>query len=198
MRSRAIAGVDGWLEQAEAVMEQQKERSLSPSSAPVWDAGGAETAMTFVEFSEGLESLLGTLCERPGRWILICEAGPSRYWQALCFEDGSLVAEVASNRWREPDDQMTPGDEDQLRALGWDDPQPPGRPNWTRVESTTSPDVTGVALQAVETLVGVLGAWEGEKVVVKLFSSPNRGDTPASPEYVEPDLMDPIPASLGD
>jgi hypothetical protein len=88
MRSRAIAGVDGWLEEAEAALEQQKERSLSPSSAPVWDAGEVETAMTFGEFSEGLEGLLGTLCERPGRWILICEVGPYRYWQALAFEDG--------------------------------------------------------------------------------------------------------------
>jgi hypothetical protein len=184
MRSRAIAGVDGWLEQAEAVLEQQQERSLSPSLAPNWDAGGVETVIAFTEFSEGLEDLLGSLCRRPGRWILIAEAGPYRYWQALCFEDGSLVAEVGSNHWCEPHDQMTPDDEVRLRILGWDDPVPPGRPNWTRVEFTTSPDVAAVALQAVETLGGVLGAGGGEKVVVKLFSSPNRGDTPASPEYV--------------
>jgi hypothetical protein len=183
MRSRAIAGVDGWLEQAEAVLEQQRERSLSPSSAPVWDAGEIETVVTFSEFSDALESLLGTLCERPGRWILVCEAGPHRYWQALAFEDGSLVAEVASNHWREADDQMTPDEEGRLRTLGWEDPHPPGRPNWTRVEPTTTPEVAGVAQQAVETLGGVLGAGEGEKVVVKLFSSPNRGTTPASPEY---------------
>jgi hypothetical protein len=94
-----------------------------------------------------------------------------------------LVAEAASNHWRDPDDQMTPDEEGRLRALGWEDPQPPGRPNWTRVESTTSPDTAGVALQAVETLGGVLGAGRDEKVIVKLFSSPNRGGTAASPEY---------------
>ena len=150
------------------------------------------------EFSEGLEDVLGSLCRRPGRWILIAEVGPSRYWQALAYEDGSLVAEVASNHWREPDDHMTPQEESRLRMLGWEAPDLPGRPNWTRVESTTSPAAAGVALQAVETLGGVLGAGEGEKVVVKLFSSPNRGDTPASPEYVKApacggtqDLIDP-------
>ena len=43
MRSRAVAGADGWLNQAEAVLEQQQEQSLSPSSAPAWDAGEVET-----------------------------------------------------------------------------------------------------------------------------------------------------------
>ena len=183
MQSRALASLDTWIVQAEQVLEEQRQRSLSPSSAPNWDAGQVERAITLEEFSEGLEDLLGSLCCRPGRWILIVEVGPVSYWQALTFEDGSLVAEVASNHWREPDDQMTPDEEERLRGLGWEDPDPAGSPNWTRVESTTSPDVAGVARQAVETLGGVLGAGKDQKVVVKLFSSPNRGDTPASPEY---------------
>ncbi len=184
MRSRALASLDTWIIQAEEVLEEQRERSLSPSSARNWDAGEVERTMAMEEFSQGMEGLLTTLCERPGRWILICEAGPHRYWQVLCFEDGSLAAEVASNYWRDPDDQMTPNDQGRLRALGWKDPEPPDRPNWTRIEPTTSPDAAGVALQAVETLGGVFGAGGDDEVTVKLFSSPNRGGTAASLRYV--------------
>ena len=61
MRSKAIAGVDGWLAQAELVLKDQQERSISPSSAPLWDSGGVERSMTMAEFAEGLEDVLQRL-----------------------------------------------------------------------------------------------------------------------------------------
>ena len=43
MKSRAVDGVDGWLEQAEGVLRAQYERYLSPSSPTIWDAGEGRT-----------------------------------------------------------------------------------------------------------------------------------------------------------
>ncbi len=188
MASKASASLDAWLAQAEEVLEEQRERSLSPSSAPTWDAGEVEQVITLAEFSDGLEGVLTALSGRPGRWILIAETGgPHRYWQALCYEDGSLWAEVVSNTWIEDDPQLSVEQEEGLEALDWGVPVPPGYPNWWRIEATTSPDVAGVTRQALETLREVFGAGDGDKVTVKLFSSPRRGKTPASPEYVEDD-----------
>jgi hypothetical protein len=101
MKSRALAGVDGWLKQAEQVLTDQRERSLSPSAVPVWDPGQIDRTLTTAEFAEDVKDILRALTERPGRWILVAESGPYRYWQALAFEDGSLVTGVVSNHWIE-------------------------------------------------------------------------------------------------
>ena len=183
MRSKALAGVDGWLKQAEEVLEEQHERSVSPSSAAGWDAGEVERTITMAEFAEAVGAVLRAISERPGRWIVITESGPYRYWQALAYEDGALVAEVISNHWIDGDLRWTPDQEIRLQELGWICPDPPHRPNWSRVETTTSPDVAGVAQQAVDTLRQVFGLTEDDKLEVKQFSSPNRGSTPASPTY---------------
>jgi len=184
MRSRALAGVDGWLKQSEEALEEQHERSVSPSSAAVWDAGEVERTITMADFAEGLEAVLRAISERPGRWIVIAESGPFRYWQALAYEDGALVAEVISNHWIDEDFRWAPQQENRLQDLGWICPDPPRRPNWSRVEPTTSPDVAGVARQAIDTLRQVFGLTEEDKLDVRQFSSPNRGSTPATPIYV--------------
>lgn len=183
MRSSAVAGVDGWLEQAENVLQDQQERSLSPSLTPTWEAGEVERIVSMTEFAENLVGILRILCERPGRWILVAECGPYRYWQALAFEDGSLATEVISNHWIESEHRWTPEQEDELRELGWMVPDPPCRPNWWRAESTTSPDVEAVAEQSLATLKDAFCATEEDVLVVKIFSSPHRGNTPATPEY---------------
>ena len=188
MKSRAVEGVDGWLEQAEEVLRSQYERSLSPSSATIWDAGEVERTVTLTVFAECIEAILRALCERTGRWILIIGCGPYRYWQALAHEDGSLVAEVISNYWIERDTRWTSEEEDRLQDLGWLHPNPPHRPNWSRVESTTSPDVARIAQQCVDMLRQVFGVGEEDGLAVKQFSSPNRGSTPATPMYVKDNL----------
>jgi hypothetical protein len=184
MRSKALAGVDGWLDQAEEVLRDQREQSLSPSSAPLWDAGQVERTITMAEFAEGLEAVLRVLCESPGRWVLIAESGPYHYLQALAFEGGALIVEVVSNHWLEGSFRWTSEQEGQLQELGWALPDLPGRPNWLRVESTTSPDLPGVAQQAVQTLRQVFGIQDGNQLEIKQFSSPNREGSPASPRYV--------------
>ena len=83
------------------MLRSQYERSLSSSSATIWDAGEVERTVTLTVFAEGIGTVLRALCERPGRWILITECGPYRYRQALACEDGALVAEVISNHWIE-------------------------------------------------------------------------------------------------
>jgi hypothetical protein len=181
LRSRAIQGVDEWLGQADEVLQARREQGISPSSAPVWDAGQVEKVVTLAEFQEGLAALIEALSERPGRWILVAETDPDRYWQLLAFEDGSLVAEVVSNCWLEFDKRWSTEQESRLSELGWRDPDPTGSPNWSVVDTTTSPDHRGVADQAIETLHQVFGLSENDKLNVKLFSSPNRGNTPASP-----------------
>ena len=83
--------------------------------------------MTLAEFAEDLEDVLRSLCERPGRWILIAEdvAHHHHFWQALCFEDGSLHVEVVSNYHLEGDDRLTAAQEGLLRVVGWTGPDLP-------------------------------------------------------------------------
>jgi len=164
----------------------QREQALSPSLAPVWDLRRVEGGPSGgAGFTEALGSLLEELCRRPGRWILIAEdnARSHHFWQALVFEDGSLVTEVVSNYYLKGDDRWPPNQEARLAALGWEAPDPLRRTNWIRVESTTSPPVAQVATRASVTLRDVFGLGDGDEVFVKLFGSPIRGDTPASPEY---------------
>ena len=191
MVSKAIASLDAWLARAEALLQEQREQALSPSRTPVWGSDGAEEVVPLAAFERGLESLLGGLCPRPGRWILIVEddARRAHFWQALCFEDGSLVAEVVSDFYLEGDDRWTPDQAEQLAALGWDAPDPPRRTNWIVVEPTTSPPVAQVATRAVATLREVFGLGDGDELFVKLFGSPIRGDTPAGPVYDADDAL---------
>ena len=188
------------MEQAEAVLREQQERSLSPSSDPSWADETLVWTVSLTEFEEGLECLLTSLCSRPGRWILVAEdaARPNHFWQALAFEDGSLVTEIVSNHYLSGNDRWTGRQEAELVALGWERPDPPRRPNWTHVEYTTSPEVAEVAAQAVESMRRVFGLDSWDRLNVKLFSSPNRGNTPASPEYVGDDLPSDIDVSPSD
>ena len=187
MASKAITSTDAWLVQAERV---QREQSLSPSSASDWSDGRLESTIALDGLAQDLGSVLRSVCQRPGRWILIVEdaARPHRFWQALAFEDGSLFAELVSNHYLEGDDRLTSEQEVELLRLGWESPQPPRHPNWFWAEPTTSPNVPHVTRLALASLREVFGLADGDKVFTKLFASPNRGSTPASPEYVDEDL----------
>jgi hypothetical protein len=182
MVSQAVASVDAWLAQAEEVLRAQRERGLSPSSVLSWDDAGQEWVLPLARFEHDLEELLERLCRRPGRWILIATDNERhhRYWQALAFEDGSLVTEVVGNHYLEGEDRWTPEQESRLLTLGWECPRPPRRPNWINVEYSTSPPVDEVAKRASATLRRVFGLGAGDHVFVTLLSSPLRGDTPAA------------------
>jgi hypothetical protein len=115
-------------------------------------------------------------------YCLIAEDNERRhlFWQALAYEDGSLVTEVVGNHYLEGEDRWTPEQESRLLTLGWECPHPPRRPNWINVEYSTSPPVDEVAKRASATLRRVFGLEAGDHVFVTLLSSPLRGNTPAA------------------
>jgi hypothetical protein len=167
------------------VLAEQRERAISPSPALFDHAGREEWTITLTAFSGGLEGLLESLCARPGRWILIVEPveRPHLFWQALAFEDGSLCAEVVSNHYLSDDHHWSRSEEELLLASGWKWHIKPYLTNWINVQSTTTPDIASVANQALRTLRELFPMGADDKLLVKMFSSSIRGDTPASPEY---------------
>lgn len=195
MPSRTIASLDAWLARAEEVLAEQREHAISPSLVPLEGDGRYEWNTTLAALSDGLEGLLESLCSRPGRWILIVEDDRRRhlFWQALCYEDSSLVTEVVSNTYLDGDDQWSSEEEARLLALGWEPPRLPGRPNFISVEATTSPDTDVARQRAVATLRELFELGSDDEVFIKLFSSTIRGDTPASPEYSTEEDASPLP-----
>jgi hypothetical protein len=185
MVSKAIASLDAWLARAEEVLTEKREHAISPSLAPLWDHGQEQVIITMATLKAGLETLLESLCARPGRWILIVEyesAAGLLYLQSLAYEDGSLVTEVVSNANLEPRNWWTSAQEQRLLELGWEPPGPK-RPNWINVEATTAPDISAAVARALATMHELFGLADADELFVKMFSSPNRGHTPAGPEY---------------
>lgn len=187
MVSKAIASLDVWLESAEQLLQEQRAQRISPCQAATWDARDASSLVSLSTLGDGLKNLLDSLCGGPKRWILIVEDvhRQNRFWQALAFEDGSLVTEVVSNYFLPEEECWTAKQERQLTKLGWDAPVPPTTPNWISVEYTTSPETGLVRCRALATLRFVFGLSLDDKVLVRTFSSPRRGCTPASTEYPE-------------
>ena len=197
MVSKAVASLDEWLARAEEVLQGQREQSLSPSSAEAWENVKHEWTVSLASFELGLADLLDRLCGRPGRWVLIAEDArrSNRFWQALAFEDGSLIVEAAGNAGPEGTERLSPGAEVQLSLLGWDEPDLPSCPNWRRVEATTSPDIADVTEQAVRTLREVFDIADEDRLLLTMFAVSRRGATPASEcvADVAPDLDEAAP-----
>ena len=200
MVSKAIASLDAWLARAEEVLAERRESAISPSLRSSDDGGYLEWTTTLADLSGGLERLLESLCRRPGRWILIVEHERRRhlFWQALAFEDGSLCTEVVSNTYLEGDDCWTSEQEDRLLALGWDPPELPKRPNFIHVEYTLAPDTGSESRRAIATLRELFGLDDDGEVFVKMFPSPIRGDTPASPIYSTDEDASPLAEDIPD
>jgi hypothetical protein len=109
-----------------------------------------------------------------------CPAATQVLWQALAFEDGSLVSEVVSNYYLAEGRCWSRGEEEQLVKLGWEPAEPPKRTNWINVEYTTSPPTGLVACRAFATLRFVFGLDLDDALLIRMFSSPLRGDTSAT------------------
>lgn len=181
------SALDAWLRQAEEVLADQREYSISPSFAEALAAHQPyQTVLAMSVLAEGLEALLGRLVADPGRWILIIEAGRERdprYVQYLLFEDGSLVAEGTSNRYLKRSGRLGPVQEQRLAALGWQAPTDDGSKNWSLVDDSFSPDVAAAAWLGIETLQSVFAVKNHDLVAIRMLSSRRRGGTPASPTY---------------
>ena len=196
MVSKATASLDAWLTQAEEVLQEQREQSLSPSSTGPWNDANYDSIVTLATFERGLAELLDQLCNRPGRWVLIANDArrDNRFWQALAFEDGSLIVEGVSNRYLESTELLSSADEEKLTQLEWKAPDPFSSPNWRRVEPTTSPATADVARQAVQTLREVFRMDDEDRLLIKTFAVADRGDTPASECVPVPES---VPESTG-
>jgi hypothetical protein len=197
--SKAIASLDAWLARAEELLEKQRAHGISPSLVSLPDNDQEYTIITLETLRLGLKELLDSLCSRPGRWILIVEDNQRRnlFWQALAYEDGSLVTETVSNYYLDPEHQWTPGQEEQLSKLGWLRPDPPVQTNWLNVERTTAPITDVIVCRALATLRFVFGLSMKEELGVKLFSSAIRGDTPAGAQYSSEDEAASLPSAGG-
>lgn len=184
MVSKAIASLDAWLASAERLLQEQREQGISPSRVAKWNAKDSESIVALSTFGDGLQTLLDSLCQRPGRWILIVKGAqrPHLYWQALAYEDGSLVTEVVSNFYLADENRWTDEQNRQLVKLGWERPEPPRTTNWMNVEYTTSPATELIVCRAMATLRFVFGLTLSDKLKIRIFSSRLRGGTPASLE----------------
>ena len=159
-----------------------------PSTVTKWNDQKSKSIIALSTFGNGLQTLLDSLCHRPGRWILIVKDAqrPHLYWQALAFEDGSLITEVVSNYYLAVENHWTGEQESRLAKFGWQPPAPPRTTNWINVEHTTSPDTELTVCRAMATLQFVFGMTPNDELRVRTFSSPRRGSTPASAEIPGP------------
>src|ERR1017187_4481582 len=174
--------LDVWLVAAEELLLEQRRYSISPSSAGSGQRNHHRRIATLWEVGHGQASVLQKLVLDPGRWILIINDSRenNHFVQFLVHEDGSLIAETVSNHYLGERDRWSREEEAELLALGWGEPNPPKRPNWFVVYPTLFPPVAEIAHLAVTTLRRVLGLGDWDRVVITLFSSPRRGNTPAS------------------
>jgi hypothetical protein len=78
--------------------------------------------------------------------------------------------------------------------LGWEWRVKPYRTKWINVQATTTPDIAFVADQTLRTVRELFAMGHDDKVLIKMFSSSFRCDTPASPQY----SMEDEAAPLGD
>jgi hypothetical protein len=175
--SNSRSALDTWLSDANDLLSEQRAHSISPSSQTVKGADDPyRSTRTMGDVDAELETLLARLTATPGRWILVINdaSRPCRYVQFLAYEDASMISEVASNYYL---DECCDGrhgwtvkQQRTLTALGWQRPDPPGRPNWTDVWPVYSPPVGIVADRALRTFRGVFQLRADDTVDVKLFS----------------------------
>ena len=174
--------LDVWLAAAEELLLEQRRYSISPSSAGSGQRKHLCHVATLWKVEHGQASVLQKLVLDPGRWILIIKDSRdnNHFVQFLAYEDGSLIAETVSNHYLSERDRWSREEEAELLALGWGEPNPPKRPNWFVVFPTLFPPIAEIARLAVTTLRKVLALGDWDRVVITLFSSPRRGNTPAS------------------
>jgi len=140
-----------------------------------------ERSATVLEVLQGHEAVLTKLRLTRERWIVWVEvdhlrlggAGVvgrgveyhGRQMQFVTLEDGiSVIGECRSNRFLDERCRFSPAQEDELRALGWNSPEPP-RTNWN-YEASSDEGLHTLNLLAQRTLLETFGLRESDLVVV--------------------------------
>jgi len=172
-----------WFSGVDELLAEQREHALPPATVPPPSTEPAIWKVRLSTLRRDLVGLIDLLVSSPERWILILCVGPhkyGRYVQLLVCEDGSIDAEASSNNFLEGSDRLSAKEEAALVAIGWKKPRLPGKPNWWAVQATVHPDTSEVASLLLATLEGVYGLCSAEMITCRLFSSPKRGNTPAT------------------
>ena len=157
-----------------SVTDSLYEKLASRSGAG--DGTRHERVATVFEIVLGHEAVLTELRLSRERWILWVEVdhlrlgGTEKYrgrqLQFVTLEDGtSVIGECRSNRFLDERCRFSPEQEDELRALGWKDPEPPWTPNW-HFEATSDDGLHTLGLLAQRTLRETLGLGDRDLVVV--------------------------------
>jgi hypothetical protein len=144
--------LEAWLAEADRVLSETRDASLSPSGVyGPWDPHRTEATTTLASLEPEVEDLLARLAFGPGRWALIIEDQRGRYVQAMAYEDGSLYTEAESNNYLGKDQQWQESDEAKLASIGWSAPRGERR-NWSATFPTIWPDIGEVAALLMTTL----------------------------------------------
>src|ERR1039458_9079174 len=142
-RRKSRAELEEWLVAVDRLLTEEREHAISPSTVPPATDDTVIWTMRLSTFQRDLVGLIDLLVSSPGRWVFILEPGESdRYLQMLVYEDGSIFAEAVSNNFLEGSDRLSPEEETELSAIGWNEPRLPGKPNWWSAQDTLYPDTS--------------------------------------------------------
>ncbi|MBF6596503.1 MAG: hypothetical protein IVW51_18915, partial [Thermaceae bacterium] len=202
--------IDEWIAEVDALLAEQRDRSISPSEGGQFPRIGEveRWTTTLADFTTSVGQLLDRLTHDPGRWVLVLEIDEShdRFIRGVFYEDGSLVLETLGNRHLHGEFRLSEEQAADLVDLGWQQPRYDGRATWAFIEATHSPEIDRVARAVITTLHRVFQSVDSDPVILKLSSLTERGATAASERPLAEPLPEPrsnghrplpVPASLG-
>jgi hypothetical protein len=198
--SASRASLDGWFQEVEELLTEQREYSISPSESDEEPEDEVtKWSITFRELKKIIGPLLTRLTNDPGRWILVIEIDEDhdRFMRIVAYEDGSLVVETLGNRYLQSEYQLSEGQMTDLAANGWKEPTVGGRATWALTEPTYSPDIDQVSDLVVTTLRRVFKSVVADTFLMKLSSVSDRGETAASERPLSPQPSDAFPTEEG-
>jgi hypothetical protein len=178
--------LDGWIQEVEAILAEQRQYSISPSeSEELPDDGVTKWRVTFRELKKSIGPLLSRLTNDPGRWILIAEIDEAHdhFLRFVAYEDGSLVVETLGNKYLQGAYQLSEGQIIDLASIGWKKPIIGGRATWAFTEATHSPEIDQVSDRVLTTLRRVFKSVVTDTFLMKLSSLSDRGETAASERW---------------
>lgn len=106
-------------------------------------------------FLANLPELLGAMSSEPEHYVLVGEFSDGRYVQFWSDAVGSVNGEVLSNLNIGEAVALSPEDEEQLKALGFEEPVEYLNPNWS-MEASTAPERTQLITAMAKAVQGVL------------------------------------------